>query len=45
MQSQGGTQEAGASGLPALPDPIEPDSDGGWLLRISQPVLKRASVP
>ena len=41
----GGTQEAGASGRLPLPDPIEPDSDGGWLSRISQAGLKRASVP
>lgn len=25
----GGPMEAGASGRPALPDPVEPDSDGG----------------
>lgn len=25
----GGPVEAGASGRPALPDPVEPDSDGG----------------
>ncbi len=43
--SRRGTQEVGASGRPALPDPIEPDSDGGWLSRISKPGLKRASVP
>lgn len=43
--SRRGTQEAGASGRLALPDPIEPDSDGGWLSRISQLGLKRPSVP
>lgn len=42
---KGGTQEAGASGRLLLPDPVEPDSDGGWLSRISQAELKRASVP
>lgn len=43
MQSQG-DQEAGASGRLALPDPVEPDSDGGWLSRFSQSGLNRVSV-
>lgn len=34
--SRSGTRETGASGRPAPPDPIEPDSDGGWLSRMSQ---------
>lgn len=29
----GGTQEAGASGRPALPDPVKPDSDGGMVVK------------
>lgn len=29
----GGTQEAGASGWLALPDPIEPDSDWGMVVK------------
>lgn len=41
----GGTQEAGASGRPALPDPVKPDSDGGWLSRLSQAGLNRTSAP
>lgn len=34
--SRSGTRETGASGRPVPPDPVEPDSDGGWLSRISQ---------
>lgn len=34
----------GASGWRALPDPIEPDWNGGWLSRISQRWLKRATT-
>lgn len=45
MQAQGGTQEAGASGRPALPDPVKPDSEGGWLSRLSQAGLNRTSPP
>lgn len=45
MQAQGGTQEAGASGRPALPDPVKPDSEGGWLSRLSQAGLNRTSAP
>lgn len=42
---QGGTQEAEASGRPAPPDPVRPDSDGGWLSRLSEAGLNRTSAP
>lgn len=37
-------EAGGASGRLPLPDPVEPDSVGGWLSEISQAERKRASV-